>query len=235
MTNMNATRYIGANEIEKIEVNIGQGNVIGPYVVIGQPPQDKGHYAEEEVMPSRPGPIIIGDNNVIRAFVTIDRPLDTVTRIGDGCFIMTKAHIPHDAQIGDNVVLANSVDMGGFTQVHDGANLGLGTVVHQYSIIGAYSMVGMGSVVTKDVPPFVKTYRGFIKGLNTIGMARAGFSREEVRQVAHYYMGKHDHVVSDSIGRELLRFHDARHKRDEHRPRNIMEWDAEALVNLTVY
>lgn len=222
---MKATKYVGTNEIEKVEVTIGKGNIIGPYVVIGQPPQDKGHYSEEEVMPSRPGPIVIGDNNVIRAFVTVDRPIDTVTKIGNGCFIMAKAHIPHDAQIGDNVVLANSVNMGGYTQVHDGANIGLGTVVHQYSIIGAYSMVGMGSVVTKDVPPFCKVYGGLIRGLNKVGMERAGFTTEEIQQVALHYRGLRDHVIDDRVSGELLRFADAQRKRDERRQRKTMEWD----------
>jgi UDP-N-acetylglucosamine acyltransferase len=154
---------------------IGDDNWIGPHVVIGTPGETRGgaHPAawdgDEGV-----GPIQIGSRNVIREFTTVQQGWAGVTRIGDDCYIMTKAHIPHDGQLGDRVTVSCSVMIGGHTVVGSGSNIGLGTVVHQKRVIGAGAMVGMGSVVTRDIPPFAMAYGSpaLVRGANRVGLLR---------------------------------------------------------------
>jgi UDP-N-acetylglucosamine acyltransferase len=158
-------------------VQIGNDNWIGPHVVIGTPAQMRGgpHPATWDGDASIAS-IEIGNCNVIREFATIHSGTVEVTQIGDDCYFMTQAHVPHDAQIEDGVTLSNSAQLGGHTIIQKGANIGLGVVVHQRSLIGTRAMVGMGSVVTKAIPPFGMVYGSpaKVRGGNVVGMQRAG-------------------------------------------------------------
>jgi UDP-N-acetylglucosamine acyltransferase len=167
------------------DVTIGNDNVIGPMAVIGTPPQHRQFYDEGH----KPGSnkIIIGDRNVIREFTTIHEGLLGITRIGNHCFMMAYSHVSHDTQVFDNAVLANCSELGGHSRVHEGVYLGLNTAVHQYSTIGAYSITGMGSIVTHDIPPFL-VYKNFsCYKLNLVGLQRAGFSETEIETIRRLY------------------------------------------------
>lgn len=167
-------------------VRIGNDNWIGPHVAIGTPAQMRGGphpatWGGDATIAS----IEIGNGNVIREFATVHSGTVDVTRIGDDCYFMTQAHVPHDAQIEDGVTLSNSAQLGGHTIIQKGANIGLGAVVHQRSLVGTRAMVGMGSVVTKAIPPFGMAYGSpaRVRGGNVIGMQRAGLDEALISNV----------------------------------------------------
>lgn len=137
---------------------IGNNNYFGPNCVIGTPPQDDKINVESHKTSSLGNlsdffEVQIGDNNVIREFVTVHKGITSPTRIGNNCYLMSYAHIAHDCNIYDNVKIANNVQMGGYTSILSGAYIGLSAVLHQFSVIGHYSMIGMGSTTTRNIPP----------------------------------------------------------------------------------
>jgi UDP-N-acetylglucosamine acyltransferase len=160
-------------------VCIGNDNWIGPHVTIGTPAQMRNgpHPATWGGDPPV-GSIHIGHNNIIREFTTVHSGTVIETTIGNNCYFMTQSHVPHDAQIQDDVTLSNSVQIGGHTIIQQGANIGLGAVIHQRLIVGMRAMIGMGSVVTKSIPPFAMAYGSpaNVRGGNTLGMHRVGFN-----------------------------------------------------------
>lgn len=126
---------------------LGARNRINPHCVIGTEPESRGKG------PS--GMIIIGDDNVLTEFTVIQRGTgDRDTEIGNNNFIMDNVHIAHDNKLFNNITIAPNVVLAGHVIIQDGATIGIGSSIHQFSTIGAYCMVGMGSIVTKDVPPF---------------------------------------------------------------------------------
>ena len=165
------------NEILPYSVLIGpltieDNNYIGPHVTIGTPGQDtnKPRYDSSECR------IQIGSGNIIREYTAIQKPCyRDITRIGNNCFLMQSVHVPHDAIIDDDVVITPMVVMGGITHIMTGANLGISSSIHQYSVIGAYSLVGMGSAVTKNVRPFSIYVPGKPVRLNRYAIKKFGF------------------------------------------------------------
>lgn len=164
---------------------IGRENVFCHGAIAGAAPQDL-KYA------GRPTFLEIGDGNTFREYVTIHRGSEGggTTRIGSRCFIMAYAHVAHDCTIGDEVILANSVNLGGHAKVGDYANIGGVTPVHQFVSVGKYAFVGGGSRVEKDVPPFVKAAGSPTRayGINSIGLERRGFSaskRAMIKKMFH--------------------------------------------------
>jgi UDP-N-acetylglucosamine acyltransferase len=135
-------------------VILGDNNIIGPYCIIGAPPEWKGKECFN-------GRVYIGNNNVITGLVTIDGPGEGMTIIGDNCYIMKHAHIGHDTVIGNNVTISCGAKIGGHTEVKEYANVGLNAVIHQNQKIENGCMIGMGSVVTKKLitEPY-QTYAG---------------------------------------------------------------------------
>jgi len=165
---------------------IGKNNRFFPFSSIGLAPQDLTYGGE----PTR---LEIGDNNVIREFVTLNRGTAKgggLTQIGNHTLIMAYTHVAHDCVIGDHVILANAATLGGHVTVEEWAVVGALCPVHQFVRIGAHAYVGGGTTITRDVLPFSKTAaeRGtHAYGLNALGLERRGFSNQRIRRIHHAY------------------------------------------------
>ena len=165
---------------------IGGNNQFHSFSSIGCAPQDLTYKGE----PTR---LEIGDHNNIHEFVTISRGTikgHGVTRFGSHNLIMAYCHIAHDCVIGDHVIMANAATLGGHVIVEDWATVGALCPVHHFVRIGAYSFMGGGTTVTRDVLPFSKTAAArdtHAYGLNATGLERRGFSQERIRKIHHAY------------------------------------------------
>ena len=168
------------------KVKIGNNNIIGPYTTIGTPAQHIKFY--NEGIENDDLCIKIGDGNIIREYTTIHSPTIRNTIIGNDCFLMSYAHVSHDTQIEDGVTLTNNTQIAGHSTIMKKATVGLNSSIHQYSVIGPYTMIGMGSIVTKDVPPFLQ-YKNFkCDKINRVGMIRNEFTEEDIKNVIEYYL-----------------------------------------------
>jgi UDP-N-acetylglucosamine acyltransferase len=166
-------------------VTIGEGCDIFQFTSIGAPPQDLNYKGEETVT-------VIGDNNVIREYVTIHRATtkeERKTVIGDNNLLMAYVHIAHDSIIGNNVIMANTATLGGHVVIEDHVIVGGLVAIHQFVRIGAYAIIGGASAVSKDVPPYVLAVgnRAHVYGLNSVGLRRHGFSKGEINDIKHAY------------------------------------------------
>ena len=165
---------------------VGMQNKFYPFCSIGGAPQDITYAGE-------PTQLEIGDHNQIREFVTISRGTvkgGGVTRVGSHNLIMAYCHIAHDCVIGDHIIMANAATLGGHVIVEDWATVGALCPVHHFVRIGAYSFMGGGTTVTRDVLPFSKTAAArdtHAYGLNAIGLERRGFNKERIRKIHHAY------------------------------------------------
>ncbi len=166
---------------------IGKNNEIHASVVIGDYPQDVNFNPDE----TEGGEVIIGDGNVFREFVTIQRPAkpESKTIVGNSTYFMVVSHIAHDCIVEDNVIVANSSLLAGFVQVHKGAFISGNVGIHQHSRIGAYSIVGANAKVAQDIPPFMIAdgTPARVYGINIIGLKRAGFSREDTALIKEMF------------------------------------------------
>jgi UDP-N-acetylglucosamine acyltransferase len=156
-------------------IEIGEDNHLYPFCVIGTEPE---HTTKPPV-----GTIFIGHKNTLHAYCLVSRGIgDRDTRIGDGCFLMDHVHLSHDTVLGNGVTVAHNVVFAGHTRVHDFANIGVSAIFHQFTTVGSYAMIGMGSVVTRDVPPFVMVSgcpARFMR-FNGRGVQRAGVTEAEL-------------------------------------------------------
>lgn len=165
---------------------IGKRNRIFPFSAIGLEPQDT-TFAGQTVH------LEIGDDNLIRENVTISRGTEKgggTTRVGSHCFIMAYAHVGHDCQIADHVMLVNGSTLAGHVVVEEYAVLGALSPIHQFVRVGAHSYIGGGTVITQDVLPFTKTVaRREVAtfGINAIGLERRGFSKERIEKIQRAY------------------------------------------------
>lgn len=175
---------IGSNVVLENRVVIGARNRIFHGAVIGTAPQDLKYEGADSM-------VVIGDDNTIREYVTINIATheNEVTQVGSGCLLMAYAHVAHNSVIGDHVIMANSVNLAGHVQVDDHAIIGGMTAVHQFVNIGAHSFVGGLSRISKDVPPFVKVagIPPIPAGINSIGLERRGFSADEIARAKEAY------------------------------------------------
>ena len=176
--------WIGSNVSIMEGARIGSNCKIYPGAVISSVPQDLKFKGEETT-------VEIGDNTVVREFVTISRgTVDKhVTRIGANALLMAYVHVAHDCIIGDHCILVNSVQLAGHVEIDDWAIVGGACAVHQFSKIGAHVMVAGGSLVRKDVPPFTVAAREPLSyaGINSIGLRRRGFSNEKINEIQEIY------------------------------------------------
>lgn len=163
---------------------IGAGNTIFHGAVLGTPPQDLKYRGARTL-------VKIGDNNMIREYATVNTATNEgdATVIGSGCLLMAYSHVAHDCIIGDNVILANAVNLAGHVTIHDYAILGGMVPVHQFVRIGVHSFVGGGSRVAKDVLPYVKVAGSppKVSGLNTVGLKRRGFEDSQLESIKAAY------------------------------------------------
>ena len=176
--------WIGSNVTIMEGARIGKNCEIFPGAVISAIPQDLKFEGEESLA-------IIGDNTVIRECATINRATKATgkTVVGDNCLIMAYAHIAHDCKVGNNSIIVNNVALGGHVEIGDFAIIGGLSAIHQFVKIGNHAMISGGSLVRKDVPPFVKAGReplSFV-GINSIGLRRRSFSDEEIGEIQEIY------------------------------------------------
>jgi UDP-N-acetylglucosamine acyltransferase len=194
---------IGAFSIIGPDVKIDTGTTIGPHVVInghtaigkhntvfqfsslGEAPQDKKYQGE-------PTKLQIGDYNTIREFCTFNRGTTQdkgVTKIGNHNWIMAYVHIAHDCHVHNNTILANNSSLAGHVDLYDHAILGGFTLIHQFCKIGEHVITAVGSVVFKDIPPYVTAsgYDANPHGINSEGLKRRGFSAESISNIKRAY------------------------------------------------
>lgn len=176
--------WIGPNVTIMQGARIGKNCRIFPGAVISAIPQDL-KYAGENTT------VEIGDNTTIRECVTINKgTTDKMkTAIGSNCLIMAYVHVAHDCILGNNIILANSVNLAGHVTVEDYAILEGLVAVQQFVRIGAHAFVTGGSLVRKNVPPFVKAAREPLSyvGINSVGLRRRGFSNDAILQIEDIY------------------------------------------------
>jgi UDP-N-acetylglucosamine acyltransferase len=191
-------------------VELGTGNVIGPYAIVlgpcrigddnwiaphvsfGGPPECRGGLHpvgwEAELTPHG---VEIGDRNVIREFVTINGGSEVTTVIGNDCYVMSGSHVGHDCFVEDAVTITSAVRLAGHCRIWTRANLGMGTVVHQRTEIGPGAMIGMQSMVRRDVDAFAMAFGVPARqvGINTIGLQRWGCDESTIAGLEMHFGG----------------------------------------------
>jgi UDP-N-acetylglucosamine acyltransferase len=176
---------IGPHAVIKGPSRIGKHNRIFQFASVGEDPQDKKYHGEVTYLE-------IGDRNIIREYVTVHRGTvqdQGITRIGNDNLLMAYTHVAHDCVLGDHVIMANAASLAGHVRVDDYAILGGFSLVHQFCKIGQHSFSAMGSVITRDILPYVMVGGSPTKphGINTVGLERQGFSAESIRQIRKAY------------------------------------------------
>lgn len=185
---------------------IGKNNQIFQFSSLGEAPQDK-KFRDE------PTTLEIGDNNTIREFCTFNRGTiqdKGVTKIGNDNWIMAYVHIAHDCTIANNTILANNSSLAGHVDIHDYAILGGFTLIHQFCKVGAHVITAVGSVVFKDIPPYVTAagYDAKPHGINSEGLKRRGFSLDSITQIKRAYKALYRHGLTlDEAKIELANMH----------------------------
>ena len=192
---------IGPNAVIKGKTKIGNNNKIFPNVFIGLDPQDLKYKGA-------PTEVIIGDNNTFRECVTINKATDEgeKTIIGNNNLLMAYCHIGHNCELGNRIVLSNSVQVAGHVKVEDKAIIGGCLGIHQFVHIGYLAMIGGMTRVDRDVPPFclAEGHPGRLRGLNRIGIKRSGLMNNtdfdlKLLQSTWNLLFKSDHTISDAL------------------------------------
>jgi UDP-N-acetylglucosamine acyltransferase len=176
--------WIGPNAVIFDGARIGKNVKIYPGASISSVPQDLKFAGEKTET-------YIGDNTVIREFVTISKGTNDKhkTVIGKNCLLMAYVHVAHDCIIGNNCILVNTVQVAGHVTIDDWAIIGGASALHQFVKVGAHVMVSGGSLVRKDVPPFTKAAREPLSyaGINAVGLRRRGFTTEKISEIQEIY------------------------------------------------
>lgn len=200
---LHSTVEVGPYAVIGPQVEIGAGTAVGPHAVIegrtrigernrvfqfasvGAQPQDLKYAGEDSALE-------IGNENLIREFTTLHKGTTGgggVTRIGDRNLFMAYSHVAHDCQVGSGCVLANGATLGGHVEVGDHAILGGLAAVHQFTRIGRHAFLAGGTMVVMDIPPFCMAQgdRAELVGVNSIGLARHGYTEEQITRVKEAY------------------------------------------------
>lgn len=177
--------FVGSHVVIEPYVTIGPDCQVFQYAAIGAPPQSVKIKGEKSY-------VKIGRANIIREFTTIHRGTafgGGITEIGDECFLMSYTHVAHDCKLGRNVVMANNATLAGHIEIGDYATIGGLSAVHQFAKVGEYAFIGGKTGVPKDIPPYVIAAgeRASLRGLNTVGLKRHGFSRQTLTQLKKSY------------------------------------------------
>ena len=243
---------IGAYSIIGPDVNIGSGTIVQPHVSIigdttigknnkiysfasiGNDPQDL-KYKDEKTK------IIIGDNNKLREYVTVNPGTiggGGLTKIGNNCLFMVHSHVAHDCSIGNNVVLANSVPIGGHAKIEDDVIIGGNSAVQQFTRVGKLSMIGGMCGVVKDVLPYSLVYgnRSVLQGVNVIGLRRKNISNDKINKIKRLFsiIFEDNHlmenlkkipqeIANDEIIKDIIHFLNSDKKRPVCKPQNLDE------------
>lgn len=191
--------WIGSNVSIMDGVRIGKKCRIFPGAILGSVPQDLKFEGEETILE-------IQDNVTIREYCTLNRgtKANYKTLISNNCLLMAYVHVAHDCTLEENVILANNVNLAGHIEVGKYSVLGGLTAVHQFVKVGEHCMVGGGSLVRKDVPPYTKAAREPLSyvGVNSVGLRRRGFSNEDIHHIQDIYrvLFVKGHNVSQALG-----------------------------------
>lgn len=167
-------------------VTIGERNRIVGQCSIGTPPQDLKYKGERTEL-------VIGNDNVIREFVTINRGTaggGGITTIGSNNFFMAYAHVAHDCHVGSNTIFANNATLAGHVDVGDFSTIGAFSAIHQFCRVGDHAFIGGDTICTQDVLPYVKTVGSRpakTYGINTIGLQRKGFHPDTIEALQRAY------------------------------------------------
>lgn len=176
--------WIGPNVCIMNGTRIGKNCKIFPGAIVGAMPQDLKFSDENSLLE-------IGDNVIIREYCTLNRGTEAnfTTKIGDNCLLMAYVHVAHDCILDKNCILANNVTLAGHIELAPFVRIGGMTAVHQFVKIGTHSFIGGGSLVRKDVPPYVKAAREPLSyvGVNSVGLNRGGFTKEQIKAIQDVY------------------------------------------------
>ena len=182
---IDAGTVVGSHVVIKGPTFIGKDNRIFQFSSVGEDTQDMKYRGE----PTR---LEVGDRNIIREYCTIHRGTvqdKSITQVGSDNLLMAYTHVAHDCIVGDHVIMANAASIAGHVQVESHAILGGFTLVHQFCKIGQYSFSAMGSILSRDIPPYVLVGGQPTKphGINAVGLERQGFSQDAIRQIKKAY------------------------------------------------
>ncbi|TAH03935.1 MAG: acyl-ACP--UDP-N-acetylglucosamine O-acyltransferase [Sphingobacteriales bacterium] len=197
--------WIGSNVTIMDGARIGKNCKIFPGAVISAIPQDLKYRGEETLA-------IIGDNTTIREYVTINRGTSDKweTKVGQNCLLMAYCHVAHDCEVGDNCIFSNNTTLAGHITIGDNVVLAGMVAIHQFCNVGSHAFVTGGSLVRKDIPPYVKVAREPLAyaGINSVGLRRRGFTSEKINEIQEIYrvlFVKHNNVTKalDTIEAEF--------------------------------
>lgn len=179
-----AGTWIGSNVTIMDGARIGKNCKIFPGTVISAIPQDLKFDGEDTQT-------IIGDNTTLRECVTVNRGTKALgfTKVGDNCLIMATSHVAHDCIIGNNVIIANGCGIAGHVEIGDFTVMGGLSAVQQFGKIGKHTMISGGSLIRKDIPPYIKVAREPISyaGINSVGLRRRGFTNDKIFEIQKIY------------------------------------------------
>jgi len=195
---IDAGTVVEAHAVIHGPAKIGKNNHIYSFASIGGDPQD---ITYEEGQESN---LVIGDDNLIREFCTINRGTEkenSLTRIGSNNMLMAYVHIAHDCQLGNHIIMSNNASLAGHVKVQDWAILGGFTLVKQFCMIGMHTYIGMGCQINKDIPSYMiaSGTQTRVRSINAEGMRRRGFSSSAIASIKRAFKM----VYKESIGRLL--------------------------------
>lgn len=201
------------------DVEIGNGTYIGPHTVVYNGARignnvkiyqggSISHVPQDLKFKEEPTYCYVGDNTTLHEFVTLHRGSNETkkTAIGSQVLLMAYSHVAHDCSIGNNCIIANSVQIGGFVEMDDFAIIGGCTPIHQFCKVGKHCMVGGGFRIIKDVPPYILAGEEPLHyaGLNTIGLRRRGFSNDEIATLKDVYHLIYESGINVSQAKEKI-------------------------------
>jgi len=206
---INSGTIVEAHAVIQGPTKIGKNNHIYSFASIGGDPQDITYEDGQE------SNLVIGDDNLIREFCTINRGTEkekSITRVGSNNMLMAYVHIAHDCQVGNHVIMSNNASLAGHVKVHDWAILGGFTLVKQFCMIGMHTYIGMGCQVNKDIPAYLVA-SGIptrVRSINAEGMRRRGFSSSAIASIKRAFKVVYresqgqllDHSLNDLIKSE---------------------------------